>query len=345
LAQLTAQGAVVRHFSTHAGVCVESCNIRDAGLNAQCEAGGKLVSVVDFVKANTPRVIRRVSRNIRLQVGWASNARQSYDHTRDQCVFETMIAARLRGANRSERLTLYGEVYDEYGRAFPEVVSDSSDANVRYELAFTRRFMPPDAIVAEVGPGRCEFAIALAAHCKVIYGVDVADLPLTVSRPPNFRHVLTNGVQIPLPDDSIDLVISNQLMEHLHPDDAADQLHEILRIMKAGGSYICVTPNRLHGPHDSSARFDDLPCPVADGTFVANGLHLKEYTNSELSQLFLAAGFRRARHFTGARGVYIEVPSGMMFFSERCARHIPLRLRKRSRLLRAMVGVRLVADK
>jgi SAM-dependent methyltransferase len=245
-------------------------------------------------------------------------------------------------------MTLYGEVYDEYARAFPEalhVESDSSDANVYYELAFARRFMPPDAIVAEVGPGRCEFAIALAPHCKVMYGVDVADLAFTVSRPPNLRHVLTNGIQIPLPDDSIDVVISNQLMEHLHPDDAADQLHEIFRILKTGGSYICVTPNRLHGPHDSSARFDDLPCPVADGTFVANGLHLKEYTNSDLSQLFLATGFRRARHFFGARGVYVEVPSGMMFLGERWVRHIPLQLRKRSRILRVMVGARVVADK
>ena len=73
------------------------------------------------------------------------------------------------------------------------------------------------------------------------------------------------------------------------------------------------------------SRFDDLPCPVADGVFVANGLHLKEYTNSELSRLFLATGFRRARHFFGARGVYVEVPSGMMFLGGRWVRHIPLR--------------------
>ncbi len=273
---------------------------------------------------------------------------QMYDHTHEQCAFETQVAARLRNASRSERMGLYSEVYDAYLKAFPDVLNPANDdpeSTVRYELAFARKFVSPDAVVAEIGPGKCEFAFALAAHCKTIYGVDVADLSLEAARPENFQHVLTNGVQIPLPDESVDIVISNQLMEHLHPEDAFDQLREIYRIMKSGGSYVCVTPNRLHGPHDSSARFDDLPCPVVDGSFVANGLHLKEYTNLELSQLFREVGFRRSRHFAGARGTYVEVPRGTMMLGESLARRIPLRLRKRSRPLRVMLGARVVADK
>ena len=106
-----------------------------------------------------------------------------------------------------------------------------------------------------------------------------------------------------------------------------------------------MTPNRLHGPHDLSARFDALPCPVANGSYVANGLHLKEYTNTELAALFHDAGFRRCAMYVGARGHYVRVPSGVMRGIEALVRWIPPRWRKRSRLLQPLLGVRMVAGR
>ena len=235
-----------------------------------------------------------------------------------------------------------------YAEAFPESVpggTDEANQNVGFELAFARRFVSADAVVAEIGPGRCAFAGALARHCRRVYGVDVIDQSPGQSMPSNFQHVLTDGIHVPLPDQSVDVVVSNQMMEHLHPDDAIDQVNEVLRVLRNGGCYICMTPNRLHGPHDTSALFDDLPCPIVDGCYVANGLHLKEYTNSELSQLFSRVGFRSCRHFAGARGIYIRVSPRLMGWSERWIRHIPARLRKRSRVLRILLGVRVVALK
>ena len=70
-------------------------------------------------------------------------------------------------------------------------------------------------------------------------------------------------------------------MEHLHPDDAVDQLKNIYNALVNGGKYICITPNRLTGPHDISKYFDN----------VATGFHLKEYTVTELSGLFREVGF------------------------------------------------------
>ena len=221
---------------------------------------------------------------------------------------------------------------------------DQSDLKAG-ELAFARRFVTADSIVAEIGPGRCHLAIALAAHCRQMYVIDVADMSGSGPKASNFKHILTDGIHVSLPDRSVDVVISDQLMEHLHPDDALDQLHELLRILRPGGCYICVTPNRLHGPHDSSARYDDLPCPIVDRTYVANGLHLKEYTNAELSALFRGAGFQSCRHFAGAKGRYVHVPAGLMTLAERWLRLLPPQLRKRSRLLQVLLGVRIVAYK
>lgn len=265
-----------------------------------------------------------------------------------QCRFETEIASRLRNASRDQRKHLYSELYEAYARAFPESVPgcpDHPDPNVSYEVAFARRFVASHMVVAEIGPGRCEFAHALAPYCKWLYAFDVVDVSNTAAAPGNFTHTITDGIHIPLPDRHADLVISNQLMEHLHPDDALDQLLEVARVLRPGGKYICVTPNRLHGPHDCSARFDELPCPVADGSYVANGLHLKEYTNTELMRLFATAGFRSCAIFIGGRGHYRQLPAGLMRTLEGIVRWIPRDWRKQSRLFRVLLGVRVVATR
>jgi len=64
------------------------------------------------------------------------------------------------------------------------------------------------------------------------------------------------------------------------------------------GIYICVTPNRLSGPHDISKYFD----------VTATRFHLKEYTNTELSDLFKEAGFLKVRAYVGAMGIYVRFP-------------------------------------
>jgi ubiquinone/menaquinone biosynthesis C-methylase UbiE len=84
-----------------------------------------------------------------------------------------------------------------------------------------------------------------------------------------------------LDDDSVDFVYSNQLMEHLHPDDAREQLREIRRILKRGGRYFCITPNANSGPHDISMFFDSQ----------ATGFHLKEYSYGSLAHEMRMAGF------------------------------------------------------
>jgi hypothetical protein len=88
-----------------------------------------------------------------------------------------------------------------------------------------------------------------------------------------------------------------------------------------------------------------MECPIIDGAYIASGLHLKEYTNVELSDLFKVAGFRRIRHFAGARGKYVQVADGILGQCEKRARHVPPNHRKRSKLFRALLGVRIVGDK
>jgi hypothetical protein len=87
-------------------------------------------------------------------------------------------------------------------------------------------------------------------------------------------------------------------MEHLHPDDALEQLGNIHRALKLQGVYCCVTPNRTSGPHDISVYFDSRP----------RGLHLKEYSYRELSDVLRRAGFRRVTYRVGPLGQAVPRP-------------------------------------
>ena len=90
-------------------------------------------------------------------------------------------------------------------------------------------------------------------------------------------------------------------MEHLHPDDAQEQLRNIHAALAPGGAYVCLTPNRLTGPHDISRAFSQEP----------EGSHLKEYTVTELEALFLANGFRRVAAYARVKDLCFRVPLGL----------------------------------
>lgn len=84
-----------------------------------------------------------------------------------------------------------------------------------------------------------------------------------------------------------DVVISRQLIEHLHPDDIQTHFAEVHKILRPGGCYVFSTPHRLTGPHDVSRIFNR---PRAEG------MHLREFTYRELFSIPRTQGFRHVSH-------------------------------------------------
>jgi SAM-dependent methyltransferase len=196
----------------------------------------------------------------------------------------------------------------------------------------------PETTLLEIGPGDCALSIALAAQLRQVYGLDVSEeITRRLSLPSNFQLILSDGTSVPLPPDSVDVAYSNQLMEHLHPDDALEQLEGIWRALRPGGVYICLTPNRLSGPHDISEHFDS----------VATGFHLKEYTIGELSQLFRKVGFRKVQTLLGRRGVCVPAPVAPVVAGEALLGLLPARPRRAlgRTFGRAFLGIRLLGTK
>jgi len=257
---------------------------------------------------------------------------------------EKELAYKLRCATREQRRGLYTEVYDEllkrvqhhpllHARRTPEDIERA----VSNELARLAPYINPGTVFLEVGAGGCQLSLALTSRVKHVIAVDVSnEITAHVKPPPNFELVISNGTNIPVPRGSIDVAFSNQLMEHLHPDDAIEQLREIYTALAPGGTYLCFTPNSLSGPHDVSRGFDP----------VATGFHLHEYTVTELDRLFRHVGFKNTRAIL-PRG-NLRVPVSTVMALEYAVGALPGSLGRKMAYLRPVrecLGIRIVAQK
>lgn len=254
---------------------------------------------------------------------------------------ESALAARLMAASREERKALYVPVHEELYAKLKHhpLLTRPKDAHSiaksrKRKMALVKRYLTPQTTFLEVGPGDCTFAAFVAFKVREVIAVDITDKIADPEALKGITFRLCDSSSIPVAATSVDVVYSNQLMEHLHPDDAIDQLKNIYRALKATGVYICLTPSRLCGPHDISKHFSP----------VARGFHLREWSYSELIPLFKQAGFRRLRAFMSLRGRYIGFPAAWALRLERLIGRLPHAWRKRS-VLRNLLGVTLAATK
>jgi SAM-dependent methyltransferase len=269
---------------------------------------------------------------------------RSPDRLQAHYVIERELAARLRGSAPDQRNQLYGEVYGELFARLPDHPQHKMDParrrrNTENQVAFLRGQLRPADVYVEMGCGDAAVTRAVSPFVREAIGVDVTPALIDAEgAPENFRFVKTSGTDIGLPSDYADLVYSNQLMEHLHPDDALAQLGEIHRVLKPGGRYICVTPSRITGPHDISAYFGYEPA----------GFHLREYDHASLAALFRQAGFGSAVAHLTVKGRHVSVPVAVAVVVEKVLMALPHAARLRITQIgpvRNLAGVTLIGRK
>jgi SAM-dependent methyltransferase len=272
--------------------------------------------------------------------------RRNFERIEYQYAIEKDLALKLRNSRKEDRQYLYNHLYD---RLFQQV-SDHPQINrkndpqasareVAQKMQLLQNFLEPDSIFLEIGPGDCQLAIAVAKKVKKVYAVDVSqEIVKNPDLPANFALIVSDGCTVPVASNSVTIAYSNQLIEHLHPDDAIEQLRNIYKALAPGGSYLCLTPNKLSGPHDISKHFDEI----------ATGFHLKEYTFTELSKLFEEVGFSKIKAYIGGQGVYLRFPVSVIKFSESIASLLSFKIRKKLRnniIYQAILGIRIVGQK
>ena len=255
---------------------------------------------------------------------------------------EKELAEKLKRSSRTERRILYTAVYDEMLKRVPhhplltrKTSAEDTRKAVDAQLKFLDRFVKKESIFAEIGPGDCALTFEMCKKVRKAYAIDVSnEIVRHKSHPENFELIISDGTSIPLPANSVDMVYSNQLMEHIHPDDATEQLNNVRDVLIKGGKYICITPSRINGPHDISRYFDRT----------ASGFHLKEYTFTELKKVFRAAGFAKVQGYIGAKGVFMRMPFFLISFAEKAINLLPVGA-KRSKIFDPILNIRVVGIK
>jgi len=272
--------------------------------------------------------------------------RRSADQLARAYAIEKELSLRLRHADKEERKKAYTAAYDEWNARVlndPHLsprndISCGADAVIE-QKKMLMRFLKPEITLLEVGPGDCTLAAEIAQYVHKVYAVDVSRRAAEGSvLPANVNFMISDGCSIPLPRASIDLAYSNQLLEHLHPEDAYEQLCNIYEALTPGGRYLCVTPNRLCGPHDISGYFDE----------VASGFHIREYTVDEAVKIFKKAGFSKCRLLLGAKGFYLSFPTLPVRWIESVLDKLPHALSRKissSLPFTLLLGIKLVARK
>jgi SAM-dependent methyltransferase len=262
-------------------------------------------------------------------------------------VVERRLADQLRQARSAEeRQRISAGMYEELFRLVPDHPRmkqrnerDSSDfKKIQSDLAFLSRFIDSQSTFLEIGAGDCALSKRVAATVRQVYAVDLCDQTRGAKLPANVRLVISNGREIQVPGGSVNVAFSDQLMEHLHPEDALEQLRNIHRSLDGSGVYVCITPNRLYGPSDVSGYFGEE----------ATGFHMHEYTLAELAETLKSAGFERIEAYVGFSKWFMRFPRAPLLLLERILGKLPYWLRRRVadiRLLRPFLGLRIAAFK
>src|SRR5262249_4626499 len=154
---------------------------------------------------------------------------RSQERLRRHYEVERALAERLRRTtSREERIKLYESMYDTLFAAVPDhprLTAAHDRAFIermnRGRLAIVSPYLRPDSRVLDIGAGDCVFSLVLARRAKQVTAIDIAEGSAVLDgAPSNFQLLIYDGFHLPMEPGSIDLAFSDQLIEHLHVDDA-----------------------------------------------------------------------------------------------------------------------------
>jgi predicted SAM-dependent methyltransferase len=256
---------------------------------------------------------------------------------------EKKLANELKNTTVDQRRVMYGRVYNDLFSTFPNIpdgMNDTKEARLAWQLKLMKPLFNKEKTVLEIGAGDCLLSKELAKHFKKIIAYEVADsIPFIEGKPDNFELKIFNGVDMKEKANSVDIIYSNQVFEHLHLDDIAPLLKDYHSYLTAGGKLVVITPHRYTGPHDISRDF----------TKDAQGFHMKEYIYKEMRDILKANGFKKIKGYIGHKKTgYFAMPMWMLIASEKMFNIFPGSFKRKMRgnsLVFNLFGMKIIAEK
>lgn len=144
----------------------------------------------------------------------------------------------------------------------------------------------------------------LAQTAKHVYGVDISEESIAYAKDwygaPNLDFITGSAESIPLEDNSVDIVVSFETIEHI--PDYRKFLDEVKRVLVPGGQFIVSTPNDPEFPE-------------------GNHFHLHEFGLGELQEL-LDGYFKQSQTYYQAVWLMSAVLSAESFSGDKLAEPI-----------------------
>jgi 2-polyprenyl-3-methyl-5-hydroxy-6-metoxy-1,4-benzoquinol methylase len=254
--------------------------VHGAGNMTQAQAGA--IEVGEFVRRYPS--IERFSRDIGLPSDKMATALEM-----ERRFHRAVLSEQAPERRRALYTDIYARIFEVYGFEFAaarELVPTPRDGLVELLMPELR-----GRSILDVGCGAGEFLISCArlATPKRLIGLDLFVRP---SELPEHRLTFIRGevIDFALPE-KVDVVISDNLYEHIAPQDVPSHLASIRRVLQPGGTLILLTPNRHFGPWDVTRIIDDS----YSGRTPAQGTHVNETTYTDLLPQLSDAGFERFR--------------------------------------------------
>jgi len=224
-------------------------------------------------------------------------------------------AKRLREYGTTERRKLYSKAYSAVAslamkRKFASNAPEDRTAGTSKKLVEALiQICDKNDDVIEIGCGRGYTCMLLAPHVKSIVGTDISDPVLAEASAVLLSCGITNveikrvsafNLTHSFAPETFKVALSIDVVEHLHPEDANEHLRQVFELLKPGGKYIIVMPNRLSGPHDITRQeFPDAKKPL--------GFHLNESTYYEMTKIMKKIAYRKFQSF-----VYYKFTRGQL---------------------------------
>jgi len=126
-------------------------------------------------------------------------------------------------------------------------------------------------------------------------GSNTIEGALTADLDPRADTYMDLAKRLPFDDGSIDLIFTEEFIEHIPKASAAIMLRECARVLKPGGVLRIATPDLdwlSAGILDGS-----VPCDLVNDSFYGHG-HRYLYSRAEMAKAVREAGFSDVRHST-----------------------------------------------
>lgn len=151
----------------------------------------------------------------------------------------------------------------------------------RYALCFG---YIKDKIVLDIACGEGYGSNLMSSHAKMVYGVDISNTTISHAaqryNQSNIEFKHGSATEIPLPDNSVDVVVSFETIEH--HDEHEKMLSEIKRILTPAGILLISCPDKLN--------YSDIPK-------YKNPFHKKELYKKEFNSL-IDSYFKHSVHLS-----------------------------------------------